>query len=703
MLKLSLSKKLLFNIFLSSSYFIFFTPSFIFSQTANSIDQATREADRLNTPDKIEEQLRRFPKKPTERIVEKETPPDEGKKVLIKKINLIGCKEVPAETFAPIISQYENKELSISDINNLAKTIEREYLKQGVIAVVYIPAQETKDRIINFTVVEAKMGKLNVQEHKYYNKFVLMRYWDIYPGQTLRYDKISKDLQVINKNPDREVKTALQAGEKSGTTDVILTAKTNFPAHLTATFDNEGAPITGRARKGYGMRHNNFLGLDDILLSGYSYGKEFSGRYVYHSLPIDYKGTSILYGWSYSKSSPKNEYAPSVLISKVQSYVFSVHRDLFKKDTYLGEISAGFEANDKSITQNTGVYNRDRLRMLSFNGTFIQRGLNNTTVFSPGLTQGLPIFGASSRGNPLASRNAKSVFTRFNFDVQHRRILPNNFQANLKLKTQFAGQKLMPQEELGIGGIDSVRGYPSADYLADNALVLNTELLMPSIFIPQNLRIPFAKDNLRDQVTTLAFFDYGWGSRKGALPTEASDVNMASLGAGIRVKLFDQALMRLEWGFPVAMHAQSAGGNSRFHFAVDFQDKLPEEIERIRKVAEEETIRVWAIRLIDNEMNQPDSAVRRKITQYLYAARDAYTRQETEEANKYYTKVEALCQALYTQAEDYARNALEKKKKLTEENKTAFINFKQGKFQEAEKIWMEIIQKAEPDPFSLEF
>jgi len=552
--------------------------------------------------------------------------------------------------------------------------------------------------------VEARMGELKIEEHKYFNKKRLNYYWKTRPDEILHYDKISRDIQMMNKNPDREVRATLLAGKKPGTTDVLLTPKTSFPIHLFSSFDNEGSASTGKSRIGYGIRDNNFLGLDGTLLTGYSFGQSFSGIYAYHTLPVNSNGASLVYGYSRSISIPQKEFAVYGIKSKAENTSLSLHQDLYRKDEYLGEVSVGFEAKDKTTWMSTGTYTRDRLRVVSLGGNFLRRGFGSTTSNSLEISQGIDAFGASSKGNPLASRGAKSNFTKFDVGIQHRRALPLNLQGNLKFRAQVSSVKLMPQEELSLGGIDSVRGYPAGDYLADNAVSNSLELLIPSFFIPRNLHLPYAEKSLKEQTTAVMFVDYGWGQRRGVASTERKSANLLGIGGGLRLSLFNQALLRLEWGYPVAGNRPiTESGRSRFHFSVDFQDKLPEEIERIRKLVEEENIKQWAWQLLNEELARPQSPLRQKLYGYLYLARQAYKDGRLKESKLLYERIAQIGSSLYKQAEDYVKACLQQQKELREYNKLASLHHKQGQLDQAKQLWQKIIKEAETKPLLLEF
>jgi hemolysin activation/secretion protein len=698
--------------------FTIFCCSLLYAQPPGGevkIDQATREVDRFESEqkDKLEKTLRKPPKgEPTQEKPQKKAPVAEGQKIFIKKINLVGCETVSAEEFSKFLAKNENKELTLNDLEVLAKEIEREYLEKGVIAAVFIPPQDIKDNTITLQVVESRMGKLYVQDAKYFSKSRLYRYWKTKEGEHLRYDRMYQNLQMMNRNPDREVRAALRAGEAPKTTDVILTPDTNFPLHFTSSYDKEGTVSTGKSRTGLGLRHNNFLFQDDMLLTGYMFGTDFDGIYAYHSLPISYSGTYLLYGYSHSEAKPKKDYTIFDINSDVTTVSVSLHQDLYHKAKYIGEAFVGFDAKDKTVKLNTNPetigsssdpYNRDRLRIFSIGGTYIKRRFGSTTTISPTFSQGVSAFGASPMDNPLASRGAKSSFSKFSLSIQHRMLLPLSYQLNFRLKGQVTPHKLTPQEEFGVGGIDSVRGFPASDYLADDAVTTSLEILIPAAFIPKKWILPYEKTSLRDSVTPLIFLDYGFGERHKALETEDRNVGYLSVGPGLRFRLYDQAILRLEWGFPLKGRPITESGHSRFHFAVDFQDKLPEEIERISKLKENKKIKEEAYRLIDRELARRDSPVKEKINQYFIEAASYEKEGKLQEAKESYEKALLLARSLYEQAEAYIDTCLEQEKVLAEYDQQASQYYKQGKYQEAKELWEKIAQGTKEPDFIVEF
>lgn len=656
-------------------------------------DQLMREQKR------IERGLIRAPKKTFEITPQLPEVKEEGPKIFVKKITLKGCESVPCDTFQSAIKVYENRELTMADINLLCREIEADYLKRGFITAVFVPPQEAKEGEITLEVVEAKMGDVIAEKPPFFNVWVYKKYWQLKPGETLRYDKMSKSLQMMNKNPDREVKAALKAGKKPKTTDVILTSNTRFPIHFTTGFDNDGQIPTGKYRTSFGIRDNNFLGLDDTLVLGTMFGDRFSGRYGYHSIPVSKFGTSILYGASRSESKPNKDFDVYDMRSFAYNENVSIHQDIYKKDEYLGEVFMGFDFKDKLVYANSGgpdspanagIINKDRLRVLSMGGTYIKRTSDSSLYATGEYDQGLRILGASTGGNPYASRDASSVYAKFLAGLNERSRLALGIQNSWKVRMQFAPQKLTPQEEFALGGIDSVRGYPPSDFSADTALLTTYEILLPAIVIPKGWKLPYSENTLRNQTSGVLFLDYGYGMARNIHTAK----NMTGVGMGIRVNVYDEALVRIEYGWPIGDKPVTEGGrDARLCFAVEFQDKLPEDIERIKKMREEERLKKTAQKLVDQAVAGDNSPLAKRLAS-LKTESDHYKQDRNwDEYRKVNVQIVKLCESVNTQAEDYLRALYAHLEELKEYKKLAIQYETEGKHDDAKKLWEKIISE----------
>lgn len=129
------------------------------AQAQPDFGPATRETDRATsdaTTRKITGKIRR----PANVSITVDTSPDEAtssaeeKKFFVRVIEFTGMRRFTPQDLSYITKKYINRELSSADINKLTKSIELEYLKRGMVSVVFVPPQEIRDEILKIQVME---------------------------------------------------------------------------------------------------------------------------------------------------------------------------------------------------------------------------------------------------------------------------------------------------------------------------------------------------------------------------------------------------------------------------------------------------------------------------------------------------------------------------------------------------------------------
>ncbi|MGH8002455.1 MAG: BamA/TamA family outer membrane protein, partial [Brasilonema sp.] len=115
----------------------------------------------------------------------------------------------------------------------------------------------------------------------------------------------------------------------------------------------------------------------------------------------------------------------------------------------------------------------------------------------------------------------------------------------LRADVQLADRPLVPLEQFGLGGIESVRGYRQDALLTDNG-----------IFASAEVRIPIVRFSQRNSFLQLTpFFDVGTGwnrsGRSTSTNSEPEDNTLVSAGLGLRLQLENWLTARLDWGIPI--------------------------------------------------------------------------------------------------------------------------------------------------------
>ncbi len=137
-------------------------------------------------------------------------------------------------------------------------------------------------------------------------------------------------------------------------------------------------------------------------------------------------------------------------------------------------------------------------------------------------------------------------------------------EAFAKVQGQISNQPLISSEQISGGGLGTVRGYLEAEVVGDNGVFGSFELRSPSL-------LHWWSDKLGE----LRFYGFAEGgvlTTYDPLPAQASSFELASVGAGGRLRLLDHIGSSLDLGFPLIAqtHTQPFDPHLTFRVWADF-------------------------------------------------------------------------------------------------------------------------------------
>jgi hemolysin activation/secretion protein len=178
---------------------------------------------------------------------------------------------------------------------------------------------------------------------------------------------------------------------------------------------------------------------------------------------------------------------------------------------------------------------------------FGQTTLDNNFYFSPGniTDQNKDSVFQAQANNPFAKAN----YVYDHLGVTRATRLPYDMSWILRAIAQTSDRDLLPSEQLGAGGWDSVRGYDERAASGSHGMLLRTELRSP----PFSLGKLVLKRELGDQGQVLAFWDYGSVREKQLVPGNPSSVELQSIGLGLRYSVARYVDFRLDYGWQLRL------------------------------------------------------------------------------------------------------------------------------------------------------
>jgi len=516
---------------------------------------------------------RKKAKPPKVEVEEKplEVPKAEGIAFTLTGIKITGTTLFKLEDFRPIYESYLQKKVTMADLQVIAEQVRSKYHKKGYLTTnVYFPEQEIEGGMVEIAVLEGKLGEVSVEGNKWFSADFIRKYIHTKKNELLNIKKLQKDILRLNKFSDLEVKTVISPGQKPETSDLVLKVKDKFPWHLGMSEDNQGTRLTEKYRTGFYVRSGNVTGLGDSIFANTIFNARTFGQALSYIIPIGTYGTKLAVDVSYFQMKLGKELKDFKVRGKTKTLTPHLTFELALKEDFEAYLDVGLNMQDIKKKVGHDRVSDDQLRIpyLAFN-------LMNTdalfgggqTLFAPKFSFGTSGFlGASSRCHPSATRDGTGGYF-FKYEHVLKRLQKMPFESYMILNSQFQipSHTLTPSEQIQLGGMTSVRGYPEGDYLADVGGTLNVDWVFPMYLFPKDWKLPRSKTPLRRTIEPVAFFDMGLGRLYALNEGERRQKFLAGAGGGMRIHLTEHFFMRLEWAKAFGDKPEEGNGPSTFY------------------------------------------------------------------------------------------------------------------------------------------
>lgn len=496
------------------------------------------------------------------------------------ELDIPGCLEELEECLEPL---FIGKPMTKNSLVELKRQIILYYRKHNrPVVTVQIPKQNVTHGTFQLLVTEACLGEFIPLCNEWFSDRLILSNMNLRSGEPINSDTLLNDVAWLNTNPFRKTDIVFTPGSCEGTTDIELITKDRIPLRVYAGTDNTGTLITGLERFFVGATWANVFGLDHRLTyqatSGSDFHKYFSNT-VNYIAPLSWHHNLIFWG-GYSTFHAN--------LSRVDTDIGK-----FKDDGHNAQISGRYEipigSLYKGILKNFvfGFDFKNMNSVLNFVSAIattpiISKELN-IGQFMAGFDWGHEtcrhklVFDAEVYYSPcrLFGHQSKSDFEDLRPGAGPQYIYGKiafsdlwNFGRGWKFlqdyRFQLSSGALIPSEQFGLGGYDTVRGYEERIYNADNAMVLNYEIHSPDLSVGKW----FGNRCLGDKLYFLAFLDYALGRNYDTQPGQVKTDWLMGIGPGLRYMILPYLNARVDWGYKVHKTHINEGDRSRWHFSV---------------------------------------------------------------------------------------------------------------------------------------
>lgn len=465
----------------------------------------------------------------------------------------------------------------LRDVEGARAALEKAYQQQDYLTVsVELPEQRVDAGEVRLRVVEGSVDKLRVTGAQYHlPSKIRAGVPSLAVGKVPQFGEVQQQLAGLGRQPDRRLTPLLRPGKTPGKLEVELQVDDRLPLHGSLEVNNKQSANTVAGRAEVALRYDN------LFQRGHSLGVQWI------LAPRDRDHADIL-AVNYGVPLAEDDYAFVFATRSDSDVPASVGGSTVVRGTSLGlryriglpngggAFGHGFsfgldhKDNQDDFTQSGLVIPRS-LKYWSLAARYDQlrfdTGDGVTTAFDANLALG--IRGLSERsvdcdGIPTEQFackrfNARPNFMVWRFGLDQHRPLWRDWKLRTRAEAQLANGPLVSQEQYGVGGSDSVRGYLEYEQFGDHGALLGLELGSPVLGWLGSAG-----------VTALGFAERGQVWLMDALAGEDESVPLGSVGVGLRAEN-KWLSSRFEFGVPLFSTNRTQRHNGQLHTSVKVQ------------------------------------------------------------------------------------------------------------------------------------
>ena len=460
------------------------------AQAPSPVDQILQRNEQERILEERRRELQRL--RPSGTPLEQRTAPvapvDGGACFNVRTVALEGNHVLAPSDLAPATALYENRCLSMEDLNELLRAITSVYIEHGyVTARAYVPEQDINSGTLHLQIVEGTVEGITLNGNETgWDRWRLITAFPGVEGSIPNLRDVEQGLDQMNRAASVRTTMELVPGQTAGGTIIAVKQERTKPWQGNFGVDNSGDKSTGTWRLSTGLGIDNPIGINDVW--NLSASHTFPGYEGKHARSFS-GGVSVPYGfWTFSLSGSLFYYrstnqTPSQTF-KTNGYSrtasFSVDRVLARDDSSKTIARAGLTRKwSASYIEDVRLISGDRdLSVLSVGVDHSRRMAGGLLSVGAGYERGLTIFGAM-RDQSSASEVPKAQFDKYTLDVNY--YLPFAlYDQQLALSTTVRGQAspdtLYSSERIGIASSGAVRGFTDGSLMGDTGLFVRNEL-----------------------------------------------------------------------------------------------------------------------------------------------------------------------------------------------------------------------------------
>lgn len=404
---------------------------------------------------------------------------------LVSHIEITGNNRISTMRLHRLIAAAEGRHLTLSQLGELARRLTDYYHAHGYpLARAIIPAQTIRAGVVRFEIIEARYGKVGLDNHsRVGDRLLAATLAGLQSGAVVTGAQLDRALLLLSDIPGVNVDALLKPGTEVGTSDLQVATTTPSPVDGDVTADNAGDRYSGRARIGGTVNWLDPLHQGDILsVTGLTTGDSGMnyGRLDYAAI-VDGEGTQLGAGYS------TLDYRLSGSLSPLDAHGDAQDASVWTKQPFVrsrdvnlyGQLQYDYLQLNDEIGRDDSETPRhlDTMTASLAGNARDDLGAGGLDTWTASWTYGRVGFeNAAAESADVQGADAQGTFSRWNASLGRLQTLGAHDALYLEAAGQWADRNLDSSQQMVIGGPESVRAYDGDALSADAGYQFTAEL-----------------------------------------------------------------------------------------------------------------------------------------------------------------------------------------------------------------------------------
>jgi len=489
----------------------------------------------------------------------------------IQRFEVVGNTLLSQEQIQRIVSPFTGKNRDFGTVQQALEALQEAYLTNGFNAVrVFVPEQDLDKGQVRLQVIEARIRSVRVENNKFYDEAnVRHGLPSLQPGQAPNTRRIGENVSLTNENPAKQVLVRLEPTDNVNQVDAVARVTDEKPVRISVTLDNTGNAQTGQTRLGLGYQNSNVNNTDQVFTAQYLTSpdqvKDVTIFGVGYRIPkYDWNGIFDFFaGYSdVNSGTVQNLFniTGSGTVAGARYTQVLPRLDAFEQKIAIGLDYRAFRQNVDLIGSDESLVPDITVHPVSLTYFGRQSRPGSELSFSVSVSQN--IAGGNDGDQPAfeAQRpGASANYLIWRFAAGYQVLLRDDWMLRFAFNGQQTRYLLVPGEQFGMGGQDSVRGFTEREAAADFGTRFTAELYSPDLA---------GKIGGNWRARALTFYDTAQGQDNAPIRSEKNGLDSA--GVGMRISQGRSLFIRADWAYVLNGTATRGKDNDRWHLGIGY-------------------------------------------------------------------------------------------------------------------------------------